>query len=239
MTNSNTTALAKTSQLSIVDIKKELDDQLKNPETLKTLIVTTFKGLNEQSARSAMLEGMMRGFSFVDFINKDIYAVPFSSGYSLVTSIDYARKIGMRSGIVGKSAPTYEEKDDKLISCTVTVKRKVPDGYVGDFTATVYFSEYNTGRNQWVQKPRTMIAKVAEMHALRMACPEEMAQSYIEEEYQKEKVEVVINIEEHKAKLEQCKNLEELKTIWASMPAQAKTELATLKEELKKKYESS
>ena len=27
-----------------------------------------------------------------------------------------------------------------------------------------------------------MIAKVAEMHALRMACPEELSQSYIEEE---------------------------------------------------------
>jgi hypothetical protein len=28
----------------------------------------------------------------------------------------------------------------------------------------------------------TMIAKVAEMHALRKACPEELAKSYIEEE---------------------------------------------------------
>ena len=53
---------------------------------------------------------------------------------------------------------------------------------VGDYTAKVYFTEYSTGRNLRNTKPRTMIAKVAEMHALRSAFPEEMAQQYVEEE---------------------------------------------------------
>ena len=67
----------------------------------------------------------------------------------------------------------------------ITVKRKINE-YIGEYSATVYFSEYNTGKQQWVKKPRTMIAKVAEMHALRKACPEELSQSYTEEEIQKE-----------------------------------------------------
>lgn len=226
-------------ELNIVEIKKEINLQLKDAETLKTLCVTTFKGLQPETAKRALLEGMMRGFTFTDFLKKNVYAVPFKEGYSLVTSIDNARKIGMKSGIVGKSAPVFEEKDGKIISCTVTVQRKVEE-YVGDFSATVFFDEYNTGKNQWFQKPRTMIAKVAEMHALRMACPEESSQMYLEEEYEKEKIIEVqtINVEEHQAKLEACKNLDELKTVWASLPAQAKTELIKLKEELKNKYES-
>ncbi len=228
-----------TNALTISELKKEINTQIQDQETLKTLLVTTFKGLEAETAKRAMLEGMMRGFSFTDFLQKNVYAIPFGKEYSLVTSIDCARKIGMKSGIVGKSAPTFEEKDGKIISCTVTVKKKVGD-YIGEFTATVYFNEYNTGRNQWHSKPRTMIAKVAEMHALRMACPEEAAKMYLEEEYDKEHIieAEVVNIEEHKAKLENCKNMDELKTVWASLPAQAKKELETIKQNLKTKYEN-
>ena len=141
----------------------------------------------------AIAEGMTRGFTFKNFLEKDVYAIPFKDGYSLITSIDYARKLGMRSGVVGKSEPIIEEGlDKKIVSCSVTIERKVAD-YVGKFTAKVYFDEYNTGKNLWVTKPRTMICKVAEMHALRMACPEEMAQVYVEEEMQKEVSEETID----------------------------------------------
>lgn len=162
-------------------INSEINRELSNQNVKAALIATTFKGLNEISMKQAIMEGMVRGFTFKDFLEKNIYAIPFSNGYSLVTSIDYARKIGMRSGIVGKLAPIFEEKEGLIIACEVTVKRKV-DGYVGDFTAKVYFGEYDKGINLWNTKPRTMIAKVAEMHALRMACPEVLSQSYIEEE---------------------------------------------------------
>ena len=71
--------------------------------------------------------------------------------------------------------------------------QKKIDDYVGDYSATVFFSEYyKTGKNGkpslWDTKPRTMIAKVAEMHALRMACPEELSKAYIEEDYDQEAV---------------------------------------------------
>ena len=175
----------------LTKIQEEANLQLGNKEVLATLVKTTFKGLSEASVRQAVCEGMMRGFAFKDFLEKNVYAIPFSGGYSLVTSIDYARKLGMRSGVVGVDAPVYKVEGDKIISCTITVKRKVGE-YVGDFTAQVFFSEYSTNRNLWTSKPRTMIAKVAEMHALRKACPEEMAQIYTEEEMEKEVKPVIV-----------------------------------------------
>lgn len=168
-------------EVSIVEsvnavINRELTDK-----TAAALLATTFKGLDATNMKKALMEGMIRGFTFQDFLQKNVYAIPFSSGYSLITSIDFARKLGMKSGVVGVEAPIYTEKEGKIETCTVTVKRKVGD-YVGEYTATVYFDEYNTKKNQWLSKPRTMIAKVAEMHALRKACPEELSQQYVEEE---------------------------------------------------------
>lgn len=170
----------------IVQYKEEINQQLSDPETLKSLMEVTFKGLEPAVAKRAMLEGYFRGFKFVDFLKKDVYAVPFGQAYSLVTSIDYARKIGMKSGVIGKSAPTFEMDGKSIVSCSITIKRMVNDT-VGEFTSLVYFDEYTSKKNLWLSKPRTMIAKVAESHALRMACPEELAKVYTEEEFDKEK----------------------------------------------------
>lgn len=223
------------SQLGIItgQIKKELS----SPEISRALMATTFNGLTEIAMRQAIMEGMMRGFVFKDFLEKNVYAIPFGQKYSLVTSIDYARKLAMRSGLAGKSEPKFVEKDGQIVSCSVTVKRNV-DGVVGDYTATVYFDEYTTGRNLWTTKKHTMIAKVAEMHALRSAFPEEMAKNYVEEEIQKETIVVAeeVNVEEHEKKLKKVKNLEELKSVWASIPLQAKEKLKGLKEMLKEEF---
>lgn len=223
---------------NLIEIQKEVDLQIANKETFAMLVNTTFKGLDPVNIKQAICEGMIRGFTFKDFLEKNIYAIPFGKGYSLVTSIDYARKIGMRGSIVGKTAPIFEEKDGRIISCTVTVKRLI-GGIVGDFTATVYFAEYTTGKNQWVSKPRTMIAKVAEMHALRMACPEEMSQVYVEEEKEQEvlgKLEP-IDIAIYGNKLKECKTLADLQREWSALPFEAKQKLGTLKDEIKAKFQ--
>ncbi len=102
---------------NIVEIQKEIGLQLENKEVFTALVQTTFKGLAEPLVKKAIMEGMIRGFKFQDFLEKNVCAIPFSQTYSLVTSIDYARKIGMRSGVIGKSEPTYEvDKDGKIIS---------------------------------------------------------------------------------------------------------------------------
>ncbi|MCK5015435.1 MAG: recombinase RecT [Candidatus Peribacteraceae bacterium] len=231
---------------TVTELKKEIGTFIGNKQNLVTLLNTTFKGLTQQSAENAMLEGMIRGFDIKDFLEKNIYAIPFGKGYSLITSIDYARKKGMRSGVVGKSAPEFTQKEDGSVeSCTITIKRKV-DEYIGEYSATVFFDEYNTNQQQWAKKPRTMICKVAEMHALRMACPEELSQAYAEEEMQKEfshVVEVVdeeekqSDIEDAKKKLNACKTLKTLEKHYMAIPRETRnlTEIVDLKNELKDK----
>lgn len=250
----------------IVLIKEEINKQVSNPEVLNSLMEITFKGLEPIVAKRAMLEAMMRKFTFQDFLDKNVYAIPFGKGYSLVNSIDYNRKVGMRNGICGVSEPIYvDDENGNPISCSITVKKNV-NGYVGDFTHKAYFKEYYIGnknpdgtikKNQWGEvkpslwdtKPRTMIAKVAEMGALRKACPEELSQSYIEEEYEKE-VSIVKEIkdieegkkelkeEDYKNKMLSANNLKELRDIWVDIPGALKTpDIFALKNELIKKFE--
>lgn len=172
----------------VAAINERLNRELADPAAFRALIATTFNGMDEHRTKQALMEGMIRGFKFEDFLHKNVYAIPYGQKYSLVTSIDHARKIGMKSGVVGKSAPTYTYTDDTrktIESCEVTIKRVV-NGHIGEFTASVDFSEYTTGQNLWKTKPKTMIAKVAEMHALRMACPEAIAEMYTEEEMHQE-----------------------------------------------------
>ena len=113
------------------------------------------------------------------------------------------------------SEPIYEEKDGKIISCAVTVRKGQ-----GEFSAKVYFTEYykagyNGKPSLWDTKPRTMIAKVAEMHALRKACPEELSQAYTEEEMVKEVSAPAQEItDEIRKEVENTKNEEELKAVW-------------------------
>lgn len=172
----------------VARVQQEINNELADKEVKIALLATTFKGLSPVLMYQALREGMLRGFTFKEFLRRDIYALPFKNKegdtYSIVTSIDLARKVASRTGMYfGKTAPLYEYNEDRtaIVSCTVTVKKLV-QGQVGEFTATVYFDEYDQHRNLWISKPRTMIAKVAEMHALRMAFPEELAKLYVEEE---------------------------------------------------------
>lgn len=235
---------------SIAKLQDEAIQELSNKEVLDALLITTFKGLDEPLMKQAIMDGIIRGFTFKDFRERNVYAIPFrfkkddqtyGLGYSLVTSIDYARKIGMRSGIVGEDAPVYGE-DSPGKFCSVTVRRNV-DGVIGTFTAKVYFDEYSTGKNLWTSKPLTMIAKVAEMHALRKACPEELSQQYVEEELEKGAVEPIkalpSDIEPYRAKLLAAKDLAELGTIWSALPADVKTnkDIEILKADLKLKFD--
>lgn len=176
----------------IVQYKEEINKQLSDPATLKSLMDVTFKGLTPDVAKRAMLEGYFRGLKFVDFLKKDVYAIPFKDSYSLVTSIDFARKRSDGSGYAGKTDPEYGSDPDLEglkggVFCKITVFKLV-GSEARPFSAKVYLNEYNSNKNLWVSKPRTMIAKVAEMHALRMAFPEQLAKVYTEEEFDKENV---------------------------------------------------
>lgn len=217
-------------------IKAEINKQLGDAETLKSLLEVTFPGFEAPLMKRALLEGMMRGFPFEAFLKKDVYAIKYGNTYSLVTSIDYSRKIGAKSGIVGVDAPIYKEEEGRVVSCAVTVKKMIGT-HIGDFTAEVYMSEYSTGKNLWTTKPRTMIAKVAEMHALRKACPEELAQAYVEEEVQPETVPfkdiTPTDYSEQEVLLRKATSLDGLNYTWADLPGDAKVALKGIYEEMK------
>jgi hypothetical protein len=208
-------------------IKAEINRELADPETMKSLLEVTFKGLEAPVMKRALLEGRMRGFEFKDFLEKKVYAIPYSGSYSLVASIDHFRKVGSRAGVVGVKKPEFVMEVDgkRPVSCSVTVQKRFADGYIGDFTAEVDFTEYSTGKNLWTSKPKTMIAKVAEMHALRKACPEELAQVYVEEEFEKREEPIkipAINLDALRPMLKECKTIEELDRAWADIPGDAK-----------------
>lgn len=189
---------------SITEYRAQIKTEImEKKEVFNALAQNTFKGLEPVNIPKALLEGMMRGFNIQDFMTKKVYAIGFWNNkekrqdYSLVTSIDHARGVAMESGQSGKSAPSYTYSGDKIVeSCSVTVWKK--EGDERGYTATVFFDEYEKpayktkdGKEipgMWQTKPRTMIAKVAEMHALRMAFPKQMAQMYVEEEFAKDHV---------------------------------------------------
>lgn len=219
------------------NIKQEISRELADPKAINVLLATTFKDFTPELMHRALFEMMTRGFTFKDVLERNVYAVKYGSGYSLITSIDFARKIGQKNKVVDVEKPIYEEREGQVISCSVTVKKKT-DEYVGSFTATVYFDEYNTKRNLWLSKPRTMIAKVAEMHALRKACPEDLSKLYTEEEFEKSQP-LEVGTEEFETKLKAAPTLEALRVTYANIPEPAKTKLRPLAEELKTKIQQA
>lgn len=205
--------MTETKEVSIVQqANQELVRETKDPATMRALMATTFKGFkSEQLVKQACLEAMINGYTFKDLIQKKVYAIPFGDGYSLVQSIDDIRVTAMRSGQAGKDAPVYVMNGQVIESCSVTVYRIVQGTRV-PFTATVFFEEYNKGRDNWKTKPRTMIAKVAEMHALRMAFPEELAKAYIEDEFNEKDSTINTRLEVAKAASQELKMGKILKT---------------------------
>lgn len=173
-------------------INQEINTEFSNEATQRALIATTFKGFELPIIKQAIMEAMIRGWKFDDFLKKHIYAVKFGGSYALVTSIDYVRKIAMRSGHAGTSLPTYTFKPDgEVETCSITVKRLIGN-HIAEYSALVYFDEYKNNNNpMWSKsgKPKSMIAKVTEMHSLRKAFPEEMFQQYVEEEFERGPIE--------------------------------------------------
>lgn len=99
-----------------------------------------------------------------------------------ITSIDGYRIIAHRTGdFAGVDEPIYTRPTPTALPthCTVKVWRKSSDR---PFSATVKFAEYSTYQQMWAKMPETMIAKVAEAHALRKAFPQDLSGIYTQDE---------------------------------------------------------
>lgn len=126
----------------------------------------------------------------LDPLAKQITLIRFRDTWQMIVTIDGYRAIAEQSGAyAGMDAPvfTYEEDErtaaGKRIpdSATVTVYKLIA-GQRYPFSATVFWDEYSTGKNNWNTMPRTMLAKVAESHALRKAFPAVLSGTYTQEE---------------------------------------------------------
>lgn len=79
----------------------------------------------------------------------------------------------------GTKLGTLRNNDGKCVGAWCEVYRS---DWQHPARAEVSLSEYNTGKSQWAKMPETMIQKVAEAAALRMAFPDELGGIYIREE---------------------------------------------------------
>jgi phage recombination protein Bet len=95
-----------------------------------------------------------------------------SSPGTIVVGIEGFRSIAGRTGqMAGVKRGVIKDANGKLVGAWAEVYRK-------DWTAPareeVPFSEYNTGKGPWAKMPETMLKKVAEAAALRMAFPDSL-----------------------------------------------------------------
>ena len=127
----------------------------------------------------------------------DAYLVKYGSGpASIITSRSAIQKRadsnpdfeGTELGVVVLTAQGeivhrpgeayYKSLGEQLLGGWARAYRKGRKPYYSE----VPMSEYSTGRNQWSKMPGTMITKVAEMHALRGAFPQDFQGMYSSEE---------------------------------------------------------
>lgn len=101
---------------------------------------------------------------------KEIYGMVVAGKLTLITSIAGLRKIAHQSGNYLGCSVVVKMNGSVPVSAEATVKKFVA-GREAEFKAEVFFSEYNSGQFNWKKMPITMLKKVAEAHALRMAYP--------------------------------------------------------------------
>lgn len=126
----------------------------------------------------------------LDPIARQIYAICRKGRWGIQVSIDGARLIAERSGgYEGQTAAQWTADGREWFD--VWLDQKAPAAarvgvYRKGFREAVYgvarFSEYNAGGPMWQKMPATMIAKCAEMLALRKAFPQDLSGLYSTEE---------------------------------------------------------
>lgn len=105
---------------------------------------------------------------------------------AIVIGIDGFRSKAARTGKLRGVKREVIRLEGKVIGAWAEVSR---EGWSHPAREEVALSEYTTGKNNWADMPETMIKKVAEAAALRMAFPDELGGVYadVEMERQSEK----------------------------------------------------
>lgn len=154
---------------------------------------------NIEEKELALVMGLCAAQKLNPFI-KDVYIIKYgNSPASIVTSKEVFTKRanahpdyeGFEAGVVyvnkrgevcqREGSAVYGAAEEKLVGgwCRVYVKGRRP------FYDEVTLAEYSTGKSGWAKMPATMIRKVALVHCLREAFPEEFQGLYSAEEMDK------------------------------------------------------
>lgn len=208
----------------------ELPDGIKPDDTIMYFVVS--------QARAAGIDPR---------VPRQIYALPYKNHktgtvkWTVVIGVEGMVTIAERTGQFGGfTKPEFEfgekktqddfgaiDRDD-IISCTIGAQ-KIVQGIVTTSYATVYFKEYDTGKNLWLSKPKTMLAKVAKVQALRQtfsAC----AGLYIAEEIANEHDDAIdgeVIVPDVRERIENATSREELQEILSSLTIEDKKRVAT------------
>ena len=146
--------------------------------------------------------------------------------FSTIVAIDGYRAIAHRTGLYcgGESSIELDDKGFP-IAATYTAKKLI-QSHICSFQATIYYDEavqtikdYDTGNqvpnSMWLKRPKGQLIKCAEAAALRMAFPEDLSGTYVEDELTPETLtinqgEVLPPAPEPKATLDQIDTLIDL-----------------------------
>jgi phage recombination protein Bet len=149
------------------------------PDQLKLITDTVAKGATPDELKLFLYRCKNLGLDPLK--PGQIYFIKYGTGPgSIVTGIDGFRSKAARSGkLSGIKRGVIRDNKGKCIGAWAEVYRKDWNDCARE---EVSLSEYNTGKSMWAKMPETMIKKVAEAAALRMAFPDDLGGVYSEEE---------------------------------------------------------
>jgi phage recombination protein Bet len=177
-------------------------------------------------------------------LDGDIYAIPFKGSIVPVTSHKaYLTNAQRHVGYRGIESRVVYEKDafvilpsgqiqhtshpfhgGAIIGAWAQVKWMFPEGKEHVYTAVVKINAFNKGNEHWLKMPDVMIAKVARVHALRLAVP--TFDLYIEEELNDAPIHTVTYTSESIASPLQDRKVAQLpETSNTRLPAEVQTDV--------------
>jgi phage recombination protein Bet len=180
------------------EIQKKVDD-LSKSGMVETVRKTIFPGSTDPELQLYFYQCVVSG---VHPLSKKIVPIKFkekdgSAKVSFITTIDHARsKADATDKYEGQDPPFFEGDIIQIYSdysgnkievsvpekCTVNVwKKGIPRPFVGEACWTEFYPGDKKGM-KYIQMPRIMLAKCAEMQALRRAFPDQLHNLYSEEE---------------------------------------------------------
>jgi phage recombination protein Bet len=145
------------------------------PEQMQLITSTVARGASPQELQLFLYRCKLMGLNPLK--PGQIHFVKYgNSPGTIVVGIEGFRSIAGRTGkLSGIERGVNKNENGQVIEGWAKVYRS---DWQHPASETVPFSEYNTGKGPWAKMPETMIKKVAEAAALRMAFPDDLGGVY-------------------------------------------------------------